>query len=258
MNITDAVSLAVELAAEYKSLSSNSSIESSMIDENEIIFDQLYEDYPVEISRAISRNERTKRRYKSPSLTYGEITFQPFKHVLESLYHYGYPSTGGVFLDIGCGTGRPVFAAALLHEFSLCVGIEILEDLHNACKEVQMKWTKLARQKLPKKKQELDIRFYYGDATAMDWHNPDIVFANSTCFSKGLQERIARKAEKLRPGTFFITTTTMLPSSEYELLYTTIMEETWGDATVFVQRKMMHAASNVNTRPHTTAVVTDN
>jgi len=33
------------------------------------------------------------------------------------------------FIDIGCGTGKPVFAAALLHPFKKVIGVEILEDL---------------------------------------------------------------------------------------------------------------------------------
>ena len=33
---------------------------------------------------------------------------------------------GGVCYDLGSGVGRPVFAAALLHPFARCVGIEIL------------------------------------------------------------------------------------------------------------------------------------
>ena len=35
-----------------------------------------------------------------------------------------------MFYDVGSGSGRGVFAAAFLHDFDKCVGIEILDGLH--------------------------------------------------------------------------------------------------------------------------------
>jgi tRNA G46 methylase TrmB len=51
---------------------------------------------------------------------------------------YGFREVGGKFVDIGSGSGKAVFAAALLHKFDDCVGIEILEGLHNLAEEVCM------------------------------------------------------------------------------------------------------------------------
>lgn len=31
------------------------------------------------------------------------------------------------FIDLGCGAGKAVFAAALLHRFGACIGVELLE-----------------------------------------------------------------------------------------------------------------------------------
>lgn len=38
---------------------------------------------------------------------------------------------GGTFYDLGSGTGKAVFAARLVCDFDRCVGVEILEGLHN-------------------------------------------------------------------------------------------------------------------------------
>lgn len=43
---------------------------------------------------------------------------------------------GGLFVDLGCGTGKPVFAAAILHNFEVCVGLELLEGLHKMSLEL--------------------------------------------------------------------------------------------------------------------------
>lgn len=42
-------------------------------------------------------------------------------------------SLDGVFYDLGCGTGKPVFAAAAMHPWHRCIGMEILGDLHGIC-----------------------------------------------------------------------------------------------------------------------------
>ena len=59
------------------------------------------------------------------SLTYGEIEFVPFLHLLGRL---NLPP-GGVFCDLGAGSGRAVFAAALTGLFRACLGVELLPHL---------------------------------------------------------------------------------------------------------------------------------
>lgn len=43
---------------------------------------------------------------------------------------------GGYFYDLGCGTGKPLVAAAVLHDFDVCCGIECLEGLFTAAVEL--------------------------------------------------------------------------------------------------------------------------
>lgn len=38
---------------------------------------------------------------------------------------------GGAFYDLGSGTGKAVLAAALLHDFDECKGIEIADSLYD-------------------------------------------------------------------------------------------------------------------------------
>lgn len=241
-NVSDE-DLALMLAAQYRTLSD---VPKKLTSAD--IFESLYFDWPCERARVVSRREREKNRYKESSLTYGEIRFDSFQEMFKVLYEYGLPETGGVFLDIGCGSGRPVFAAALIHDFNLCAGIEILDGLYEVCEEVFVTWRKTVKFQCSKKQQDTEIRFYHGDATVMSWMDADVVFANSTCFSRKLLKKLAKKTEELRPGTFFISTTYALPSPDFELLHTMKMSETWGDATVFIQRKLFPEQEDTQAR----------
>jgi lipid II:glycine glycyltransferase (peptidoglycan interpeptide bridge formation enzyme) len=101
MATKEAAELAVELAAEFSSLDQPS-------EDPEILFDALYEEVPTETARIVSRMDREKNNFKAPALTYGEITFSAFKEMFDRLYVQGLPNSGGCFIDLGCGSGRPV------------------------------------------------------------------------------------------------------------------------------------------------------
>ena len=47
---------------------------------------------------------------------------------------------GGVFYDLGHGTGKPALAAALLHDFESVNGIEILESLYTLSMKLRSVW----------------------------------------------------------------------------------------------------------------------
>ena len=72
--------------------------------------------------------------------TYGEIEFLTLARVLvwvqktykdadEDCTHNAFNNPGGVFMDLGHGSGKGVLAAALSHPFKSVRGIELLESL---------------------------------------------------------------------------------------------------------------------------------
>jgi hypothetical protein len=85
---------------------------------------------------------------RAATLVYGEIMFEPFAHALlkvcvaQSCFTHehvrqavwaqikhlygGLATPGGKFYDLGSGTGKPVFAAALLHAWDSCTGKGVL------------------------------------------------------------------------------------------------------------------------------------
>ena len=71
------------------------------------------------------------------SLIYGEVKFEVLSEVfLKSILL----PPGGVFVDLGSGVGRAVFAAAMLHDFKKCVGIEILQSLFEESQQILAQW----------------------------------------------------------------------------------------------------------------------
>lgn len=96
-------------------------------------FEELFRDFSSEKMKSISLTERQKREYLASTLSYGDISYAAILKVVWHLYKYGFsPDIGGKFVDIGSGSGRGVIGAAFSHQFSTCIGIEILTPVFNA------------------------------------------------------------------------------------------------------------------------------
>ena len=155
---------------------------------------------------------------------------------------------GGVFYDLGSGTGKPVFAAALLQKWDRCVGIELLGELHTIAMRIRERWESAEFQEsltaddggLQGGAYTADsaaVELINGDMTSHDWSDADVCFANSTCFSTALMRLMAQHAEKLRPGAFFVSFTQALPSRQFALLESSRHAMSWGNTTVFIQQR---------------------
>jgi hypothetical protein len=85
----------------------------------------------------------TKGDEPPQEFVYGEFDAMFFAHVLDrahALYFENLPNkqpdwTDKVFCDLGSGTGRLVLAAAALHPWKKCSGVELLENIHKAAEE---------------------------------------------------------------------------------------------------------------------------
>lgn len=129
----------------------------------------------------------------------------------------GFPSRGGRFYDIGAGTGKPVIAAALLHPWELCCGVELLGSLHAASLELLGVWTRSHSDKLLPPWVAAKIEFAHADATTFAWDDADVWFANSTCFDDALLAKLAIIADRMRIGTHAITFTKRVPSQKWQV-----------------------------------------
>jgi SAM-dependent methyltransferase len=91
------------------------------------LYEDLFADTSLEVGKALSKSEREEKQLnEDKSLIYGEVEFASFYRVLRKIN----PEPGLTFYDLGSGTGKALFIARLVQDFSKCVGIEILESLH--------------------------------------------------------------------------------------------------------------------------------
>jgi hypothetical protein len=146
------------------------------------------------------------------------------------------------------GVGRGVIAAAFLHPFQKCIGIEYLENLHKVAFEVKATYD-IKCESLRKTNEEYipfnkmaDIIIENGDFLKYDWRDASLLLANSTCFSVDLMTALGKKADaELKKGTIFVTFTKRLPNlnEEWEIKdgFRRIMS--WGIATVYIHRKLI-------------------
>ncbi len=190
-------------------------------------------------AKRISKRARLGFSFEGQNFVYGEILFPSFASIIKHTRAYLKP--GGVFYDLGSGTGRPTIAAALLCDFSICRGIELVPDLLEQAEVTLLRYQDRVVNNYTiddyylSNRRAQSIEFLLGDMLELDWLDADVCFANSTCFDHELMQRLSIKAEGLRPGSVFITLTKGLMSSEFELVMKNQYQMSWGDATVYVQ-----------------------
>ena len=81
-------------------------------------------------------------------------------------------------------------------------------------------------------------KFLNNDALEVDWSDADVVFMNSTCFTQSLMIDLSYACKNLKDGAFIITTTRRVIGPSFLLLEEIKMEESWGDATVYIQQRV--------------------
>lgn len=51
---------------------------------------------------------------------------------------YDFPEQGGIFIDLGSGTGKAMLAAALTHKFDKVEGIECIKALYDEAEKLRV------------------------------------------------------------------------------------------------------------------------
>ena len=151
--------------------------------------------------------------------------------------------SGEVFYDLGCGSGKPVVAAALSGTaLARCVGVEILPSLaecgKRACEQVRTRMHDAAAMR-QLQLSPVDIHVEKGDfldAACSTWlREADMVYFSSICFSDAMTQQCFSRARGMRPGSRVLTL--KLPET-YEPYFTVADKEwvkmSWGRILVYL------------------------
>ena len=223
-------------------------------------WDHIFYDYPPIVCHRLSNmaKEVDFINAEDPNFVYGEISFLALADIL--LHQLELPQ-GGVFYDLGSGTGRGVIGAALLHDFSKCRGIEYLSTLHEAGEIILTTYKDVVSEidRRSHASTELkplssqDVLLVNDDFLKVDWSDGDVVFMNSTCFDSALIQKIETQALKLRKGARVITTTQKLTSLAFRLVKYKKYDLSWGHATVHMYEKVTEPITDLPLLPNATA-----
>jgi len=192
------------------------------------VIDSIYTDID---GHSISYEAKKKLNYTDKTLIYGEILLDSFYEILK----VAQPRDGEIFYDLGCGVGKPVFAASLLFPFSKSIGIELLQDVYQGALKVKKNFEKnYPNEQVNNKK----ILFINGDIFKTDFFDGDVIFVHATCLPNQLMEVLSKKLENLKRGSRIIVATRSLYSDKFSLLKSITYKMGWGESLVNFYEKI--------------------
>jgi hypothetical protein len=240
---------AIDYRAEVEKL--RKSVYTIILDSLQREWDDIFKDYPTARAKKIAQAEKKAKKLHDISVVYGEVCFPSLADVFINKIRW---RPGGIFYDLGSGTGRGIFTALLLHDFDKLCGIELLQGLHEAACEVMDGYAKKPKEldEKPDKlrgasessesasgtKRDPRVKLVCCDFRDYDWSDGDVVFANSTCFDEDLMGDLTKQCELLKKGTHVITLTKDLESHHFRCVSSESYQMSWGYATVHYHVKI--------------------
>ena len=177
--------------------------------------------------KKISLKERERLLLQDPVYTYGEIMPHSFARLLK----LAAPQKNEVFYDLGAGSGKAVFTAALLYEWKKCYGIEYLPALHLLSINLLPKLATYYPQK------KLTIEFIQQDFFDTDLSDANVIFINSTAFNILFWQKLVVKLQRVKPGTRIIAISKRIEDTYFEKIAESMLLQSWGMSSAFVYRK---------------------
>lgn len=171
---------------------------------------KIYENLGID-AFDISRQHRDRLKSEGKfdeavSLQYGEVDIMEFVNYLELNIPKDF-TEDRTFVDIGCGTGKPVFAAAASDcGFSKVIGIEIVPSLLDQAKAVHKQYLDCSA-----RNNNCHIDLLEGDCFTFDslWMDAAVLFLPITCFTSEMVQQCAEKIVNLVDKAYIITTSTI-------------------------------------------------
>ena len=194
-----------------------------------------------------SRQKGSRSRRKSRNnFVYGEVVLEPFFEFVSRSSELCTPTKETKkYYDLGSGSGKSVFIAALTGKFSFAGGSEILKCLHGVATTVVEDYKQIIepmmkrRNSNRKMKTELrvDLNDIFSPECVRMWSQCEYVFCNCLTWEDGQMESLARAAEHLKEGSIFVTVLLPLPSDKFEVIAEEECLFSWGGKAPLVVHK---------------------
>lgn len=197
--------------------------------------------------RSISREDRKRLHIEKDDFTYGEVMYFSFLNLL----HFAKLRQGEIFYDLGCGSGKAVFIAALCFDLQKACGIEFLPGLYQLAKSQlthAKDWIKQHDQLTQQEwlKRIASIQFIHDDFLNVDIADADVVFINATCLHYDVWQSLLKKLNTLKIGSRVIVTTKSIVMDHFKLIYENPAQMSWGESYVRIYVKTTSLASKEN------------
>ncbi|CAN0290255.1 unnamed protein product, partial [Ectocarpus sp. 13 AM-2016] len=204
--------------------------------------DMLYEHLPVQTLKEISQQNRINACLMQDSVAYGEIDISHFLKVMVKLkrIHGNMMSAGGSFWDLGSGVGKCVIAAAMMHNWESCYGVECLEDLRAAARPTLERWRKEEVPKLNSVKAQIRVDFINADAMKQKgWvAEATLLFVHTNFSAKDIIE-IKTKADGMKVGAIALSVSlAAVNDDKWGLLAVEQIKTSWGVANLYIHEKI--------------------
>ena len=172
---------------------------------------------------------------------YGELSFDAARGLLERAK----PRRGEVFVDLGSGLGKMVFAAASLGVLGRSYGIEILPELHERATQALDSLAVLQTSREDGETQNVlqhlsRCSLVCGDMFTFDLRSADLVFSFATCFASEVMTALELKlASEMKPGARLILVSKQLSVAKH-------LFEPWGPDEGYVPVEQAHNGNRLD------------
>ena len=205
---------------------------------------KFYDKHSYERGKKVSQYDRNKYAITDECYSYGEVEYEVFATIYSKVSRaYGHNSEIGWFMDLGCGVGQLVYAAALMGNFKRCYGIENIDSLLERGSKRATKY-QMARSKLPEEKRSIEFQWIKEDFLEKTrfWYDCTVFFLHWTAFNNEQVARFGKLFNQANEGAIIISLTRPVPNENLVLLAQDRCKTSFGETDFFVQEKLTVAS----------------
>lgn len=190
------------------------------------IIEALYRDVN---GNALSHKWRDRNlpQDEKSTFAYGETSYETMKSILSHELVRNRVLQGASFLDIGSGVGNVVISTAMIADFAKISGVEMMDETFNKSVEIKTEFEKIKPDLANK------IHLMHKNALDLDLSEYDVIYANHPISkSSPIRQQLLDKFKYCKKNTLFIGVISGIDRPEWTLMYSKIMQFSWGDGTV--------------------------